>query len=216
MRILTLPGVFKPRSDTWMLAGVLTAVMPAGARVLDLCTGSGALAVTAAAHGAGEVVAVDVSRRALLSVRANALLRRVRVRAVRGDLFGAVGADERFDVIVSNPPYVPDSTDELPARGARRAWDAGRDGRVLLDRICREAAAHLRPGGVLLLVHSSVIGEQDTLRTLRASGLAATVLERRRGPLGPLLSARAPELEAKGMLAPGERTEELLVVGARS
>jgi release factor glutamine methyltransferase len=216
MRIFTLPGVFQPRSDTWMLADALVAAMPRGARVLDLCTGSGALAVTAAVHGAGEVVAVDVSRRSLLSVRANALVHRVRVRAVRGDLFGAVGAGERFDVIVSNPPYVPDATDELPARGARRAWDAGRDGRVLLDRICREAADHLRPGGVLLLVHSSVIGEQDTLRALRASGRAATVLERRRGPLGPLLSARAPELEAKGMLAPGERTEELLVVGARS
>jgi release factor glutamine methyltransferase len=216
MRILTLPGVFQPRSDTWMLADALVAALRPGARVLDLCTGSGALAVTAATHGAGEVVAVDVSRRALLSVRANALLHRARVRAVRGDLFGALDAGERFDVIVSNPPYVPDATDALPTHGARRAWDAGRDGRVLLDRICREAPDHLRPGGVLLLVHSSVIGEHETLAALSAGGLEATVLERRRGPLGPLLSARAPELEAKGLLAPGERTEELLVVGARA
>jgi release factor glutamine methyltransferase len=67
-----------------------------------------------------------------------------------------------------------------------------------------------------VLVHSSVIGEHETLAALGAGGLEATVLERRSGPLGPLLSARAPELEAKGMLAPGERTEELLVVGARS
>jgi release factor glutamine methyltransferase len=216
MRIITLPGVFKPRSDTWMLAAALAQAVRPGARVLDLCTGSGALAVTAARHGAGDVVAVDVSRRSLLTVRMNARLNGVRVRAVRGDLFGGVGAGERFDVIVSNPPYVPDATDELPSRGASRAWDAGRDGRVLLDRICREAPAHLAPGGVLLLVHSSVIGEDDTLRLLRDGGLVPTVLERRRGPLGPLLSARAPELEAKGMLAPGQRQEELLVVGARS
>jgi release factor glutamine methyltransferase len=215
MRIFTLPGVFQPRSDTWMLADALVAAMPPGARVLDLCTGSGALAVTAATHGAGEVVAVDVSHRSLLTVRMNALAHRARVRAVRGDLFGAVGADERFDVIVSNPPYVPDATDALPPRGARRAWDAGRDGRILLDRICREAPGHLAPGGVLLLVHSSVIGEHETLAALGAGGLEATVLERRSGPLGPLLSARAPELEAKGLLAPGERTEELLVLGGR-
>jgi release factor glutamine methyltransferase len=214
MRIFTLPGVFQPRSDSWMLAEATRAHTRPGARVLDLCTGSGAVALAAAGQGADEVVAVDVSRRAVLTVRLNALINRVRVRAVRGHLFEAVG-DERFDVIASNPPYVPDEADELPTRGARRAWDAGRDGRVLLDRICRDAARHLRPGGTLLLVQSSVIGEEETLGLLGAQGLDATVLERRRGPLGPLLSARAPMLEAKGMLAPGQRTEDIVVVGGR-
>ncbi|MEA2176964.1 MAG: release factor glutamine methyltransferase, partial [Solirubrobacteraceae bacterium] len=144
-----------------MLAEATRAHTRPGARVLDLCTGSGAVALAAAGQGADEVVAVDVSRRAVLTVRLNALINRVRVRAVRGHLFEAVG-DERFDVIASNPPYVPDEVDELPTRGARRAWDAGRDGRVLLDRICRDAARHLRPGGTLLLVQSSVIGEEET------------------------------------------------------
>jgi len=196
-----------------MLAGAVREHARPGARVLDLCTGSGAIALAAALHGA-DVTAVDVSRRSVLTVRLNALVNRARVRAVRGDLFAAVPG-ERFDVIVSNPPYVPDDADELPTRGARRAWDAGRDGRVVLDRICDEAAEHLSPGGVLLLVHSSVIGEADTLARLRERGLVPSVLERRRGPLGPLLTARAPELEAKGMLAPGERTEEILVLGGR-
>jgi release factor glutamine methyltransferase len=213
MRIITLPGVFQPRSDTWMLADALRRQRPGPTtRVLDLCAGSGALAVAAAQAGAGEVVAVDISRRAVLTVRCNALLNRVRVRAVRGDLFDAVGG-ERFDLIVSNPPYVPG---DLPARGARRAWDAGPDGRVLLDRICAQAAEHLRPGGTILLVHSSVCGEERTLRMLREQGLRAAVLVRRRGPLGPLLSARAPELEAKGLLAPGERSEEVLVLAGRA
>jgi release factor glutamine methyltransferase len=89
----------------------------------------------------------------------------------------------------------------------------GVDGRIVLDRICRDAAGHLEPGGVLLLVHSSICGEQRTLDALRTHGLDASVLARRRGRLGPLLAARAPELEANGLLAPGERTEELLVVG---
>src|SRR5688572_17749631 len=101
MRIITLPGVFQPRSDSWMLAEALRGWMPAGARVLDLCTGSGVLALTAAQHGAEAVTAVDVSRRAVLTVRCNAVLNGVRVRAVRGDLFDAVG-DERFDLIASN------------------------------------------------------------------------------------------------------------------
>jgi release factor glutamine methyltransferase len=216
MRVVTLPGVFRPRSDTWLLAAHLRAQMasvPPGPRVLDLCTGSGALAIAGARAGAGAVTAIDVSRRAALTVRINARLNGVRVRALRGDLFGPVPG-ERFEAIVSNPPYLPAEHDDLPRRGPERAWDAGADGRVLLDRICEQAPAHLAPGGFLLLVHSSVCGLEPTVRRLEAGGLAVDVLERRRGALGPLLAARAPALEARGLLAPGEREEDMLVVRA--
>jgi release factor glutamine methyltransferase len=215
VRFLALPGVFRPISDTWMLAQSLVGE-PAlrGGDVLDLCTGSGALAVVAASHGARRVTAVDASRRAVLSARLHAALNRVSVRARRGDLFAAV-RDERFDVIVSNPPYVPSPSDELPRAGLERAWEAGRDGRAVLDRICAEAPRHLRPGGALLLIHSSVCGEEATLGALAATGLRAETVARRRGPLGPLLSARAPELERRGLLAEGEREEELLVIRGR-
>ena len=119
MRLVTLPGVFSPISDTWLLADTLDREpLPPGARVLDLCSGSGALAVRAAARDPSRtVVAVDVSRRATLTIRLNAALNGVRVDARRGDLFEAV-AGERFDAIVSNPPYVPAATDEIPPAGA--------------------------------------------------------------------------------------------------
>jgi release factor glutamine methyltransferase len=213
MRILTFPGVFQPRSDTWLLAEALRAQdRLRDGHVLDLCTGSGALAVTAACHGAREVVAVDLSRRSVLTARVNALINGVRIRAVRGSLFEAVG-DRRFDLVVSNPPYVPADRDELPTAGPQRAWDAGVDGRALLDPICDQVARHLRPGGTVLLVHSSVCGEELTLRRLRAGGLEASVLQRRAGPRGPLLSARAETMEERGLLVPGSRTEELVVIG---
>src|SRR3954447_21700571 len=171
MRLVTLPGVFRPISDTWLLGRALAdAVVPGRSSVLDVCTGSGALAIVAAPRGARAVTAVDVSRRAVLSARINARLNGVRVRAVRSDLFSALG-DERYDVIVSNPPYVPAETDELPARGPEPAWGAGRDGRILLDRILAEAPAHLRPGGVVLVVQSDIIGVDDTLERLRDGGL---------------------------------------------
>ena len=210
MRLAVPPGVFRPRSDTWLLAAHLRAQLRPGLSVLDGCAGSGALAIAAALGGAGAVTAVDVSRRALATTRLNARLNGVRVRALRGDLFAPV-AGERFDAIVSNPPYLPAGA-TVPARGPARAWEAGVDGRALLDRICAQAAAHLRPGGFLLLVHSSVCGLQPTVDGLARSGLQVDVLERRRGALGPLLRARAPALEARGLLAPGEREEELLVV----
>jgi release factor glutamine methyltransferase len=211
MRVMTLPGVFRPRPDSWMLARHLCARLRPGASVLDVCTGSGAIAVAAAGAGAGAVTAIDVSRRSVMTVRINARLNGVRVRALRGDLFAPV-AGERFDFIVSNPPYLPAEDDALPSRGPERAWDAGTDGRVLLDRVCAAAAAHLNPGGIVMLVHSNLIGLEPTVAALERSGLSVDVLERRRGPLGPLLTARAPLLEARGLLVPGEREEEIVVV----
>jgi release factor glutamine methyltransferase len=210
VRLVTLPGVFRPISDTWLLADALDREpLPPGARVLDLCSGSGALAVRAAAGDRSRsVVAVDVSRRATLTIRLNAALNGVQVRAARGDLFGAV-AGERFDAIVSNPPYVPAPTDEIPARGRARAWDAGRDGRALLDRICAGAARHLNPGGVVLLVHSSLLGYEPTAAAL--AGLDVDLAASERGPLGPLMRAR----RAAGLIPPVDH-EEVLVVRARN
>jgi release factor glutamine methyltransferase len=216
VRLVIPPGVFRPISDTWLLAEALDREsLPPGARVLDLCAGSGALAIRAALGGPRVVTAVDVSHLAVLTIRLNAAINRVRVRALRGDMFNAV-TGERFDAIVSNPPYVPAATDHLPVRGRARAWDAGRDGRALLDRICDHARAHLRPGGLLLLVHSSLLGLEPTLDALRAHGLAADVAVRQRGELGPLMNGRRPHLEASGMLDEGQDEEDVLVIRARN
>jgi release factor glutamine methyltransferase len=213
VRLFTPPGVFRPRPDSWMLARALRAeALPPGARVLDVCTGSGVLAVTAALCGA-RATALDVSRRAVLCAALNARLNGVRVRALRGDLLAPVRG-ERFDAIVSNPPYLPAVDDMLPARGAARAWDAGRDGRAILDRLCVQAPEHLAPGGVILLIHSALCGTDATLDALRSCGLATEVVQRHHGTLGPLLRARAPELEARGLLAQGQRDEEVVIVRA--
>lgn len=176
--------------------------------MLDLCTGSGVLTISAARRGA-DATAVDVSRRAVATVRANALLNGVRVRALRGHLFAPV-RDERFDVIVSNPPYVPSPDPDVPRRGAARAWAAGHDGRLVLDEICRGAATHLRPGGVVLLTHSSLIDEQATLDLLAEAGLDAEVVVRARGPLGPLMQ----EQQRRGTIPADVDEEEVVIVRA--
>jgi release factor glutamine methyltransferase len=156
-----------------------------------------------------------VSRRAVLTARVNGRLNGVRVRALGGSLFEPVG-DRRFDVIAANPPYVPAERDALPRRGRARAWDAGRDGRAILDRLLDEAPAHLEPGGVVLVTHSSVVGRDATLRRLADGGLQADVVARRTGPLGPLLAARAPALEERGLLRAGQRREDVLVLRGRA
>jgi len=217
MRLLPLPGVFQPPSDSFMLADQLRRErLGPGVSVLDLCTGSGHLALIAASAGAS-AVGIDVSRRAMLAVRLNALLNGVRVTALRGDLFGPV-AGRRFDVIVSNPPYLPHPDEELPHRGLARAVDAGPRGRAFIDRICTQVGEHLTPGGVLLLVHSSVCGERETLEALSARGLESEVVYRHRGPLGPILNARVDYLRSQDMLLPGDQEDVIIVraIGSRA
>lgn len=203
LRLVTLPGVVRPISDSRFLADVLREqTLPPRATALDLCTGSGVLAVTAALRGAREVTAVDASRRAVLSARLNARLNGVKVKVVRGDLYDAIG-DHRFDAIVANPPYVPSASDELP------------HGRHVLDRIVAGAADHLRPGGFLLLTHSSLLGTERTIDDLERTGLDAECVARRRGPLGPRMPARVHTLEAEGLLPAGQRHEDVVIIRAR-
>jgi release factor glutamine methyltransferase len=211
--LLRLPGVFRPRSDTWMLARQVVSTLREGDEVLELCTGNGVVALHAAAAGA-HVTAVDISRRSVATVRLNAALRRLPVRGLRGSLFEPV-AGRKFDVIATNPPYLPAPQDNLPERGPERAWDAGRDGRALLDPICDGAAAHLKPGGAILIIHSSLTGTDETLERLRAAGLEVDVPFRHRGELGPLMLERVEHLEAIGALKPGERDEEIVIVRGR-
>lgn len=183
-----------------------------GTRVLDLGTGTGALAVAAARHGAAEVTAVDISRQALAAAWLNARCRGLSLRVRHGDLLAPVSATERFDIILSNPPYVPAPDAAPPRRGAARAWDAGLDGRALLDRVCTEAPRYLAPGGSLLLVHSALCGVDATLTMIAAAGLAGRVVARCEQPFGPVLRARAGLLEERGLIRPGQRYEELVVI----
>jgi release factor glutamine methyltransferase len=210
--LLRVPGVYVPEHDSYLLLRTVLAAEPLdGARVLDVGTGSGVVALGASLAGAADVTAVDVSRRAVFAARLNAVLNRVRLRAVRGDLLAPV-RDRQFDLILANPPYVP-APDGPPGRhSAARAWDAGPDGRVLLDRICADAPGRLAPGGRLWLVHSALCGADRTLELLEAAGLAAEVVSTEDIPFGPVLRSRAGWLASRGLIPDGETTERLVVI----
>ncbi|GAA4844334.1 HemK2/MTQ2 family protein methyltransferase [Pseudonocardia benzenivorans] len=213
MILLCPPGVYKAQSDTHLLAGRV-AQLAHGRHVLDLGTGTGALALTGARAGAQSVTAVDLSRRCVATTRLNFLLHRRPVRVHRGDLYEPVRG-RRFGLIVANPPYVPSETSVLPRHTRGRSWDAGPTGRAILDRICDGAPEHLEDDGTLLLVHSAVCGPERTLERLAAAGLSAEVVDRARIPFGPVMRSRAQLLERSGLIEPGEHLEELVVVEAR-
>lgn len=211
--VLRLPGVYPPQEDTWLLVDALKREnVSSHTRLLDLCTGTGAVAVVAAAMGA-RVTAVDVSPRAAMNARINARLGRNHVRVLQGDLTDPVRG-KRFDVIVSNPPYVPGEDDALPTGGIERAWDAGKNGRALLDRICEQAPELLAPTGVLLLVQSALIGVEKTQSKLEEAGMSVDVTTRADIPFGRVMASRSALLEARGLIDAGQCTEEIVVIRA--
>ncbi len=178
------PAVLIPRPDTETVIEVALALRPdraAPCRVLDLCTGSGAIAISLAKElPAAHVVATEVSPEAAALARRNAernaVLDRVDVRV--GDLFAPV-AGERFDLVVANPPYIATSVIATLSREVQRepriALDGGADGLVFYDRICAAAPEHLLPGGALVVEHG--FDQADAVRArFEAAGFTAIEL----------------------------------------
>ncbi len=143
--------VLIPRPET---EHVIEAALPhARGRVLDVGTGSGAIAVTVALESKARVYATDISSAAVGVARKNARALGAQVEFVNSDL-GEAFADASFDLIVSNPPYVPE--DEVLPREVREyephlALFGGSDGFAVYRRLIPEAARLLRPGGWLVM-----------------------------------------------------------------
>jgi release factor glutamine methyltransferase len=210
-RVIVAPGVYPPQDDTRVLMrAVRREGIGPGTDVLDAGTGSGALAVCAARLGA-RVTAVDIGWRAVLCARLNAMLAGQRVTVRRRDLSAPEGM---YDMVISNPPYVPAPGGRLPRRGPARAWDAGSDGRAVVDQVCASAARALRPHGVLLMVHSGLCGPEATLRRLAQAGLRVSVSDRELVPFGPVLRSRLDWLRAQGLVGECQDREELVVIRA--
>lgn len=157
LRFSVAPSVLIPRPETEELAEKVIEEVRArgGCRVLDLCTGSGAIAVAVAAKTGASVTATDISPAAAETANANAVNNGVKVRVLTGDMFGAL-AGEKFDVIVSNPPYVTRaelaSLDEKVAKfEPRLALDGGEDGLDFYRIIAASAADYLAEGGAVFL-----------------------------------------------------------------
>lgn len=151
--------VLVPRPETEVLVDVgleRTRAVSMCTRALDLCTGSGCIAITLARERPTSfVTATDISASALVLARQNALrLGAYRVAFREGDLYDALADSARFDLVLSNPPYIAsDQIASLPAdvRGfePRTALDGGEDGLTPLRRVVRGATTRLAPKGVL-------------------------------------------------------------------
>jgi release factor glutamine methyltransferase len=166
LRLRVTPAVLIPRPETELLVDLALARIPEGkpCDVLDIGTGSGCIAVAVAhARPACRIIATDVSEAALAVARENAALHTSgNVELRRGECFAPV-AGVRFDLILSNPPYVAQGDAHLACGDLRfepvPALVSGPDGLSALRAIIAQAAAHLRAAGWLLLEHGSDQGD---------------------------------------------------------
>ncbi|WP_243041888.1 peptide chain release factor N(5)-glutamine methyltransferase [Dyella sedimenti] len=152
------PATLIPRPETELLVELALARLPAQARVADLGTGSGAIALSIAhERPQAQVVATDASEAALAVARRNAARLGIgNVRFVPGDWLAPLPG-ERFDAIVSNPPYIEAGDPHLGQGDLRfeptSALASGADGLDDIRRIVADARAHLHPGGWLMMEH---------------------------------------------------------------
>ena len=150
--------VLIPRQDTETLAELVLRENPEkNIRLLDLCTGSGCLAVSLAVLGGYEEVdAGDISPDALEVAEENGRRLGGNVHFVESDLFSALDPGKAYDVIVSNPPYIPTEVieglePEVRDYEPRMALDGSGDGLAFYRRLAAESPSHLKPGGRLYL-----------------------------------------------------------------
>jgi release factor glutamine methyltransferase len=164
------PAVLIPRPETELLVDLALARTPAS--ILDVGTGSGAIALALKRHlPAARVVATDASAAALEVAKRNAVRFGLDIEFRHGRWFEPV-AGERFEAIISNPPYVVVNDPHLVGVQfePRFAFEAGADGLDAIRVIAREAPPHLLPGGWLLLEHGA--GQHEAVRALlEAAGL---------------------------------------------
>ena len=173
IRLGVAPAVLIPRPETEELAEKVIEEVRSrgGGRVLDLCTGSGAIAIAVAKNSPAEVTATDVSEAACTVARANAAGAGASVKVLAGDMFAPV-AEEKFDVIVSNPPYIPHGDiaglqDKVKKFEPLAALDGGEDGLDFYRTIAREGAERLTEGGVIFLEFGE--GQADAVKELFAA-----------------------------------------------
>ena len=156
-RFKVTKDVLVPRFDTELLVEEAAKRAILGAKILDLCTGSGiiGIALKKMCFGA-EVTMTDVSDEALAVAAENAELNKADVKIIKSDMFGALDPKEKFTLIVSNPPYIPaeeiENLDpEVRDHDPRLALDGGEDGLDFYRVIASDAPRYLMPGGQVLL-----------------------------------------------------------------
>lgn len=171
----THPKVYEPAEDSFLLAENLE--MSRRDEVLEIGTGTGIIAVCASRKVA-RVVATDINPWALQCATKNLIANRAfNVELREGNLFEPVQG-EKFDLILFNTPYLPTGEDEVLNDELNTAWDGGTDGREVIDRFLDGLCGHIRRGGRVQLVQSSLSDVERTTLRLEELGFQVSITAR--------------------------------------
>jgi 16S rRNA (adenine1518-N6/adenine1519-N6)-dimethyltransferase len=159
------PQVYEPSDDTFLLAEHLNIV--SGAKVLDMGSGSGVLGILSA-YTAKSVVSADINPYAVECTAFNAKLNHIanKVDARLSDLFEAFPMNEKFDIIIFNPPYLPMDVRMRSTEWVEKAWFGGVTGRTVIDTFLQSVDDYLANEGRVLFIQSSLSKPEESLKKL--------------------------------------------------
>lgn len=174
IKLIITEYVFEPSDDTELLAKAVTDYIKPGSKVLEIGCGSGAISILLAKMGC-KVTATDINPKAIEVAKRNAKLNNVRIRFVVSDLFA--GLNETYDVVVFNPPYLPeDEYDFFLDNYHRLALVGGKKGNEVIIRFLRELPQHLRPNGEVYFVLSSLSEPEEVYGLIEDLGFRYIVI----------------------------------------
>lgn len=188
------PGVLIPRFDTEILIDTALPLLRDGDRILDLCAGTGCIGLTLGAERNVSVTAVEKYDEAFALLRENALRICPLARLIQGDVL-TDAFDGPYDMILSNPPYIPSAEIPFLAEEVRRepltALDGGADGLLFYRALMQRFVPLLKEGGVMLL--ECGIGQASALEEMfRSVGMTDLLRVRDYGGVERVVSARKP------------------------
>lgn len=187
LKIELFPHVYKPQTDTFFL---IDFALPKPEDIaLELCAGCGIISLHLSPV-AKKVYATDFNPYAVANAKHNAKINGIwNIQIQQGDLYESV-KDQRFDLIVANPPYVPTPPNWETQDIIETAFNAGEDGRIIIDRIIQGLPNHITSNGRFIMVQSSLADIEKTRTQLQTLNFHTRVIAEKWLPLGPVSRGR--------------------------
>ena len=150
--------VYEPAEDSFLLQLIISKYAK-NKTVLDMCSGSGILAKAALSSGAKSVIAVDINPDSIK------ILKKEKIKAIKSNLFEKIKKSQKFDLIICNPPYLPE--DKREDKDSQKATTGGKKGDELILKFLKQSQEHINPRRIILLLISSLTPEERINNLLR-------------------------------------------------
>ena len=176
-KISTCRHVYEPSEDTFLLIDSLEYLnIKPRDNILEIGTGTGIIALHAAKH-ASHVTATDINPYALECAKKNAELNNIKnIQFIKSNLFANIS--KRYDIIIFNPPYLPQTKSETSDDIIDCAWNGGKDGRETTDKFLDQTSLYLKETGQILILDSSKSKYKKTFDTLEKKGFTVKIVKR--------------------------------------